>query len=581
MRLINTKTLALEEFYGEIPPYAILSHRWESEEVTFKDYSSQADPGNREPMQGFRKIRYCIDQAIRDNLEYCWVDTCCIDKSSSAELTEAINSMYAWYRDSRMCYIYMSDVVANNWSANLTEQFESSQWFSRGWTLQELLAPRLRLFFDANWRFLTKLDSDVIEKNPNPLLASVMRATQIPASVLQEFSSAIKRYSVAMKMSWASQRQTTRIEDMAYCLMGLFGITMPLLYGEGSQAFLRLQEEIMKKTDDHSIFCWTDPAATDFTYRGLLARSPAEFSESSGVISGDRRDPPLSDDLSLVWPEDQIDHLKPYSITNRGLRITLPLQRCSPKPSFDCYHGEFWARLECLVAVDADTYVQCVLLLAHLGNGKFARVGVQSLLRLPESREFAPAREIFVSQDLDVSPWYSSPRMSGVVFGWCEPSSPKVKRIRIVKATPDSLWDGSSMAIWLGLAPLDVTANSDKVHIATITFEATVANAQSSDSTPFFFTVLLEWVIIEDTSEGNRQDHQLRRVGPRFVEPDSCYEPTSTFHPISSGKYAYSATAWKRNNLHGLALYYITVAEGDGIKLKVEFDPAFRRGPKI
>src|SRR4051812_44697839 len=110
MRLINTQTLSLEEFHGDIPPYAILSHRWETEEVTFNDYPTQVDLPSAATMKGFTKIWYCINQAKNDGLGHCWVDTCCIDKSSSAELSEAINSMYAWYRDAVICYIYLADV---------------------------------------------------------------------------------------------------------------------------------------------------------------------------------------------------------------------------------------------------------------------------------------------------------------------------------------------------------------------------------------------------------------------------------------------------------------------------------------
>ncbi|KAM7220142.1 hypothetical protein V8F06_004470 [Rhypophila decipiens] len=258
MRLINTETLALEEFYGAIPPYAILSHRWESEEVTFKDYPTQPDSENPSPMKGWKKIRYCVDQAQKDGLGYCWVDTCCIDKSSSAELTEAINSMYAWYRNS-------SDAHGREY---LEEQFRSSQWFQRGWTLQELLAPRKRVFYNNLWKPILDLDNP---SQLNPLRSLVSKVTGIPHEALAEFDS--------------RSRKTTRIEDIAYCLMGLFDINMPLLYGEGHKAFLRLQHEIIRKSNDHSIFCWRDQSATFSTHRGLMARSPSEFDGSSEIRS--------------------------------------------------------------------------------------------------------------------------------------------------------------------------------------------------------------------------------------------------------------------------------------------------------
>ncbi|KAM7211801.1 Heterokaryon incompatibility protein (HET) domain containing protein [Rhypophila decipiens] len=286
MRLINTQTLALEEFSSPIPPYAILSHRWETKEVTFKDYPSQIDPSNTNPMKGFTKIRYCIEQAKKDGLGYCWVDTCCIDKSSSAELSEAINSMYAWYRDSRVCYIYMADVDAVYTGREdgariqrLFAEFRASKWFTRDWTLRELLAPRVKVFYNSWWQEITDVETKYYDYN---LVSVVNNISGIPIEALMSFSPTSKDFPVAMKMSWASKRTTTRIEDTAYCLMGIFDVNMPLLYGEGSKAYIRLQEEIIRNTNDHSIFCWSS-ISNNYTYRGLLARSPTEFYTSSRV----------------------------------------------------------------------------------------------------------------------------------------------------------------------------------------------------------------------------------------------------------------------------------------------------------
>ncbi|KAK4443326.1 HET-domain-containing protein [Podospora aff. communis PSN243] len=246
MRLFNAQALAFEEFYGDIPAYAILSHRWETEEVTFKDYTTQADPSNSSPMKGFQKIRYCIDQAKEDGLGYCWVDTCCIDQSSSAELSEAINSMYAWYGDSAVCYIYLADVsvAAPAWSLDVNDeertmlhhQVAASQWFTRGWTLQELLAPRQRTFYNASWSAIMDLKKPGKGGLSLRLYEPLKNTTGISRDVLDEFSSTSRSWSIARKMSWASQRQTTRIEDTAYSLMGIFDINMPLLYGESKKA---------------------------------------------------------------------------------------------------------------------------------------------------------------------------------------------------------------------------------------------------------------------------------------------------------------------------------------------------------
>ncbi|PMD38001.1 HET-domain-containing protein [Hyaloscypha variabilis F] len=167
----------LEEFYDEIPPYAILSHRWgkATEEVSFKDIETGADIAKKE---GYRKLQYCCQQALEDGFKYVWIDTCCIDKSSSAELSEAINSMYNWYMRSQVCYAYLNDASCPG-SGN--SSFRKSAWFTRGWTLQELIAPENVTFFDQYWRYigdkhdLALLVSEITRINPEVLTSRVTK----------------------------------------------------------------------------------------------------------------------------------------------------------------------------------------------------------------------------------------------------------------------------------------------------------------------------------------------------------------------------------------------------------------------
>ncbi|KAK3309476.1 heterokaryon incompatibility protein-domain-containing protein [Chaetomium strumarium] len=194
------------------PPYAILSHTWGPEEVTFQDITSP----ERAQKKGFAKIEGCCRRARADGLHWVWVDTCCIDKTSSAELSEAINSMYAWYRDSAVCYVYLKDVVKGDGFP--LEDFLSARWFTRGWCLQELIAPRAVEFYATDW-------SEIGTKFSR--CEDIERRTSIPRSVLLRQD--LDQCSIAQKTSWASERQTTRIEDEAYCLLGLFGVHMPLL----------------------------------------------------------------------------------------------------------------------------------------------------------------------------------------------------------------------------------------------------------------------------------------------------------------------------------------------------------------
>lgn len=239
MRLLDSGLLQLREFVeDDVPRYVILSHTWGQEEVTFRDIQ---DLKKARTKKGFQKIEQCCNKAQSDGFQWVWIDTCCIDKSSSAELSEVINSMYKWYRNSEICYAYLEDVGWKNTYLPGDATFPSyllkkSRWFKRGWTLQELIAPSIVEFYTSEWHEIgTKFS----------LLETISERTRINRKVLEN-SYLLDNFNVASRMSWAADRETTRIEDEAYCLMGLFGVNMPLLYGEGRRAFHRLQAEIMK-----------------------------------------------------------------------------------------------------------------------------------------------------------------------------------------------------------------------------------------------------------------------------------------------------------------------------------------------
>lgn len=290
MRLLRAETLRFEDFIGEdIPEYAILSHRWEQDELSYQDMCRVIEHGKVAPgmrhireKQGFRKIHKFSRQALKDGYEYVWADTCCIDKSSSAELQEAINSMYQWYESSGTCYAYLYDVSIPTHSGNplgrglsaagCIESFKASQWFTRGWTLQELLAPRSLVFFDQNWRKCGTA-SDLYK------VIEIITGIDV-RKVVRDVGRDGPRFwplRIARRMSWAANRQTTKIEDRAYSLLGLFDINMPLLYGEGERAFQRLQEEILKVDEDASILAWSSTEAEAGFAPNGLARSPTQF----------------------------------------------------------------------------------------------------------------------------------------------------------------------------------------------------------------------------------------------------------------------------------------------------------------
>ncbi|KAG9231096.1 heterokaryon incompatibility protein-domain-containing protein, partial [Amylocarpus encephaloides] len=293
MRLINAKTYALEEFWDEhAEKYAILSHRWEDGEVSLQDIES---PTALSVIQkkGLGKIKWSCKQALKDGLQYVWVDTCCIDKKSSAELSEAINSMFRWYKASTVCYGFLSDVDSSSSFRNMERQIRLSKWFTRGWTLQELIAPQDVVFYDQQWKQLGTKHS------MRKLLSEV---TAIDEEIL-DGSVPITNYSIAQRMSWIAGRTTTCVEDTAYCLLGIFDVNMPMLYGEGEKAFSRLQQEIIKHSDDQTILAWPINRPNQ---PSLFADHPQAFASCRYIVAA----PAMKGG-------------SPYSLTNRGMSIRL------------------------------------------------------------------------------------------------------------------------------------------------------------------------------------------------------------------------------------------------------------------
>jgi hypothetical protein len=374
MRLLNVKTRRLEEFYGDaIPLYAILSHTWGREEVTFQDLASD----DHKQKHGYRKIDGCCQAAHEQRISYVWVDTCCIDKSSSAELSEAINSMFMWYAASRVCFIYLEDVPTGLDPFSPDSAFRKSRWWTRGWTLQELLAPQHTIFFDSTWErvfspemgqgLFTRVDLPIRSeqalklwppKRPENRLQTILEQmrygliieiTGIPKAVLIK-TLPLSKVSAACKFSWAALRLTTRLEDKAYCLMGLLGVNMPLLYGEGDDAFVRLQEKVINSSDDISLLAWgynlPSEVIEELGYDKVLARSPMAFKKY-----------PKSNHQHLRRP------LKAHStVTGHGLHIELPLLRIDAR-------NRVWIGLvEESSAEDVDDSVSIALVLVQKGK---------------------------------------------------------------------------------------------------------------------------------------------------------------------------------------------------------------------
>ena len=247
LKLLPDGDFQLESFNDDPPPYAILSHTWiEAQEVIYDDLIA----GTGKEKAGYNKLRFCGERAAQDGLHYFWVDTCCINKRSEPELSGAINSMFRWYQEAAKCYVYLSDVVLPHDAPDLQlyhiiwkTSFRKSRWFTRGWTLQELIAPPVVEFFSKEGKALG---------NKISLEQDIHEATQIPVRALR--GSRLSDFSVDERMSWAAKRKTTVKEDQVYCLLGIFGVFIPLIWGEGeTNARLRLEREVQQQRETQGI----------------------------------------------------------------------------------------------------------------------------------------------------------------------------------------------------------------------------------------------------------------------------------------------------------------------------------------
>ncbi|KAF9067903.1 hypothetical protein BDP27DRAFT_1448743 [Rhodocollybia butyracea] len=283
MRLIQTTGTDPEIFFADeqqIPPYAIISHVWEEEEVTFQDMQ---DPSKRKNMKGWSKIVRACKLARSEDWDYIWFDTCCIDKSSSSELPEAINSIVAFPDPlilASMCAYKGMDITGVDSTKDSRLLCKRLGEIGTKASLREILTE------------ITGIPSDILLSRADP-----------------------SEMSIAARMSWAAGRQTTRIEDRAYSLVGIFGVFMPTIYGEGEHAFIRLQEEILKVSDDHTIFVWKEKETMSRS-SGIVATSPDAFEESGEYK---RLDGDPNDQYRFTSPPSSLDQSPPTAVGSSEL----------------------------------------------------------------------------------------------------------------------------------------------------------------------------------------------------------------------------------------------------------------------
>ncbi|KAF5652544.1 het domain protein [Fusarium sp. NRRL 25303] len=342
MRLLQTKSHELFEASDvpvPFPSYAILSHTWISpkDEITYQDMKRRTGDIKNDvyKQKGWSKLKDYCDRAFKDGWEWAWMDTCCIDKTNPADTQEAINAMFRWYQNAGVCYAHLSDVDfvslpddtdldsgTNRLRTAGKNKFIGAKWFTRGWTLQELLAPHYLIFVDRDWHHIGTRESWALE---------IEKASKIEARHLNAFNPTdFASCSTAMRFSWASGRETTVEEDESYSLLGLFGISLPLIYGEGGrQAFNRLQRQLIHVYHDDSVFAWKSSQPDPKPGVGILARSVKDFWDASKVAAG--------------------QYGNAYSMTNRGLEITSKYWRQRSNPD-----GVI-VRLNCRIGSTSDT----------------------------------------------------------------------------------------------------------------------------------------------------------------------------------------------------------------------------------
>lgn len=430
MRLLHTRTLELQ-WFNKPPEYAILSHRWSDNELTF-EANAKSPICNRKSharsLPGFSKVQGTCALAARDGFDWVWIDSFCIDKSSSAELQESINSMFNWYAEAQLCYVYLSDVPDE--AAGWSEAFGKSQWYTRGWTLQELVAPHTLEFYAADWSLIGSKSERYRE---------IAEITGIATRALTTPWYKIKHEFVAAeKLSWAAHRQTSRGEDQSYSLLGLFDINIPMLYGEGRQkAFQRLQLAIYDRDSDQSLFLYKP--GPWLSGKSLLSDATHKFCQNSNCLHcsintyhdlltyANLR---LDEDTNTLAKSDR--YLKAIRL---GTVAKLPVVKLEDLPKDSCsLRGNLKGHVAILNVIDSKLGRICLPLCSNSETGGF-HVGTSGLCFLSESIDRSNFPHRSITSKVDNTNQRQSTYIS-VEHRICEFKLTLLRRGKLPKLTP-------------------------------------------------------------------------------------------------------------------------------------------------
>ena len=379
-RSVPTREEAVRALIKRKLRYATFSHRWiERGEPTFRDVMMSFKPA------GYDKLVNFCDRAAEYDCRLAWSDTCCINKDSSTELEEAIRSMFKWYRDAHVCIAYLAEATS-------IDDLGMDVWFTRGWTLQELLASRTMKFYGKGW---APLSNSVNDKQDARMLDALSRATGIPRHDLHHFRPGTR--DVHGKMMWASTRTTTRVEDMAYCLIGVFDVSLTIAYGEGQRAFYRLMEAIIHRCEEWEIMGWAGTPSAD---SAALPESPRCFKALGDAPVATSR----SGSGQQVWRGD-----RHFVMTKRGLQLKLLIVKL-PSSSMRLFEGAGANSVECTRYGECTVGVVDYWCFDTSGQGVL-RPGQDHLCLLLHSDPFDPYAEwekvsttelLFVRTDIEV-----------------------------------------------------------------------------------------------------------------------------------------------------------------------------------
>ncbi|KAK2742724.1 het and ankyrin domain protein [Colletotrichum kahawae] len=346
MRLLHCLQQKIYHFtYPPSVQYAIFSHTWSSPHDD--EWLSYTPAGQRSHSTKQDIIRRVCNLALSHNLQYVWIDEACIDKSSSADVSETINSLPKYFQRATICFAFLVDLPCGT-AVPCRDTWARCQFWTRAWTLQELILPSNLQFYDAQWHLRG-------ERSSEHLHSLISGITGIDEDILNH-ERTLDQASVARKMSWAACRRSFSPEDLAYSLLGLFGVCMPIVFGEGEErAFRRLQEEIVKHTNDSSLFAWA--SRDNHSCRGLFANTPAEF------VPLARQD---GFRLPLIFQGF-------VSLTSKGVLVS---------GQFANLQAGLWLDLG-IQTREKDHTVRHGILLRQNHDGTFVRVAPASIQRLP------------------------------------------------------------------------------------------------------------------------------------------------------------------------------------------------------